>query len=130
MFDMEMLNDALNMPLPLFSTEKEEEDSALAPSIGFPFAATTHSERGPRSGPPRYCSSNVYLSKRKKPPFERNGANSPSFSSSTLLDRLPVRIDSGVAMPHFQRNASGNNLRLFRSTYLFLSRFLIRDGNI
>lgn len=96
MFDMEMLNDALNMPLPLFSTGKEEEDSALAPSIGFPFAATTHSERGPRSGPPRYCSSNVYLSKRKKPPFERNGANSPSSSSSTLLDRLPVRIDSGV----------------------------------
>ena len=86
MFDMEMLNDALNMPrgvLPLFSTGKEQEKSTpAAPSIVLP------AKEACSPLPPRYCSSNVYLSKRKEPFY---GLNPPSW---TLLDRLPVWIDS------------------------------------
>lgn len=94
MFDMEMLNDALNMPLPLFSTGKGRGNRPSSPSSRL---LSLPGERGPLPPPPPprfYCSSNVYLSKTK-------GATVPTWwvnptSSSEPVDRLPVRIDSGA----------------------------------
>lgn len=95
MFDMEMLNDALNMPLPLFSTGKGRGNRPSAPPRDY----YRYQEK---EGPP-----SLYLSSSSSPIllfeqclFKQNErshrSNVNPTSSSEPVDRLPVRIDSGA----------------------------------
>lgn len=95
MFDMEILNDALNMPLPLFSTGKGRGNRLSTRLLSLP---------GERASLPLPLSSSFSpillfeqcLFKQNERSHRSNRRWVNPTSSSEPVDRLPVRIDSGA----------------------------------
>lgn len=86
-----MLNDALNMPrrvFPLLSTGKREKREPSAPFR--PYCRQKRPDRAPR----RYCSSNVYLSKRKERSMDWIHLPGPLFRFGSIAECLVARSDS------------------------------------